>query len=247
MNVIKQIEEVLWKEYITYSEVELYVSKWQVDDGFYGPNFSIYYRSDNPNRINLKKTLHKINNETILKIAADLGIDTPFFIPSIPLIKNVLQDNYPTAFNSFEKAVKQIEENPDVSIGLANSTLESIIKTILKNIGINFNPKDTLYKLSLNLFNEFKLSPKDEMPIEVKTIGGSLLNTLNNIEKIRSDKTNAHGKTKEDYLINDSLYAYFVVNCISSIGLFFINFYEKKYKNKTIEIEDIPTIDEMPF
>ena len=69
----------------------------------------------------------------------------------------------------------------------------------------------------------------------------------NHIETLRSTKTSAHWKTKKDYLIDDPLYAYFVVNSVSTVGLFLINFYEKKY-NKKVEInEEKRKIMDVPF
>jgi hypothetical protein len=66
------------------------------------------------------------------------------------------------------------------------------------------------------------------------------------IEHIRSDNTKGHGKTDFDYMIDDPLYAKFIINIISSVGLFLINYYEKKFlpnkKDSAIQDED-----ELPF
>ncbi len=69
-----------------------------------------------------------MDGETLIKIAIDLGVDTPDLIPSIPFFRNEIKAEYPTASQAFEKAYKEIEENPDIAIGLVNSALESIIK-----------------------------------------------------------------------------------------------------------------------
>ena len=65
-----------------------------------------------------------------------------------------------------------------------------------------------------------------------------------NIEKIRSEKTNMHGKMSDDYLINDSVYTYFIVNSVTTIGLFLNSFYNNKFPEeiieKQIEIDDLP-------
>ncbi len=73
-----------------------------------------------------------MNGELLLKIAIDLSIETPDFIPSIPIFRNEIKVNYSNASNSFEKAFKDIEEHPDIAVRLANSALESIIKEILR-------------------------------------------------------------------------------------------------------------------
>ena len=87
----------------------------------------------NIKKIDLKKTLHQIDGETLLKIAIDLGLDTPDFIPSIPMFKNELKSSFETAAQTFEKAYCNVEKDPSLAIGLANSALESIIKAILKD------------------------------------------------------------------------------------------------------------------
>ena len=189
--------------------------------------------------IDLTETLHNIPGETLLKIAIDLGVETPDFIPSIPMFRNVIKSEYKTASATFEKAFKQIEEHPDIAIGLANSALESIIKKILKDglVSVNTNQNKTLYDLTTNLLKEFQMYPNSDMPIEIKTIGSSLLSINQSIEKIRSEKTDFHGKGTEDYIIKDPLYTYFIVNTVASIGLFLDSFYKKKF----LEIyNDIP-------
>ena len=74
-----------------------------------------------------------MDGTTLLKIAIDLGVDTPDFIPSIPTFKNELKSEYKTAYDTFSKAYKQIEADPSLAVGLANSALESIIKENLKD------------------------------------------------------------------------------------------------------------------
>ena len=250
MKLVEKIDKILWKEFETYNNVNFYIKKWQIFGNEGDSNFRISYNEGG--KINLKETLHDLDNEILIKIAVDLGIETPDFIPSIPLIKNSLKENYSSAFDAFDKAIKQVEFSPDIAIGLANSVLESIIKNILKNddIKTKWNEKDTLYKLTEQLLKEFQLFPIASMPIEIKTIGSSLLTLSQTIEKLRSNKTNLHGKLTKDYVIKESLYSYFIINIVASIGLFLIRFYEKQYgkleTNETENISDINSID-IPF
>jgi len=142
-----------------------------------------------------------------------------------------------------------------LAIGTANSTLESIIKHILENdsISIKLNKKETLYDLTQDILKEFTLFPNLKVPDEIRNIGSSLLKVSQNIEKLRSEKTTFHGKAKKDYIIKEPLYAYFVVNVISTIGLFLMSFYEKKYndiniyKENTDESESKTGKEEIPF
>ena len=244
MNLISEIENELWEQFKSYKNVRFYIEKWYEYDDVVGGNFHIFEKEDE--NIDLLKTLHNMDNETIIKIAIDLGIETPGFIPSIPLFKNIMKESYPSAFDSFEKAIKQVIDNPDVAIGLANSTLESIIKEILQHLEINkdsINNK-TLYELTNIILKEFHLYPNKDMPVEIRDIGSSLLKITKKIEEVRSNKTDFHGKTSFDYKITDPLYAYFIVNTITTIGLFLDNFYKIKFLQKN-ELEN--ENDNLPF
>lgn len=253
MKLVSDVENALWNyfEVSKYYNVEKYIEKWQIyedrttDTGFnlgWSPQFELI-KQENGN-IDLKSTLHNIDGETLLKIAIDLGVDTPDFIPSIPEFKNTLKTDYSTAYDTFVRAYKQIETDPSTAVGLANSALESIIKEILKDDRISSKIKgtETLYKLTGIILKEFSLTDKNN-PTEIKTIGSSLLAINQAVETLRSDKTYFHGKTDDDFLIKDSLYTYFVVNTVTTVGLFLNSFYRNKFPAPVIVQDN----DELPF
>lgn len=244
MNLIKNIESAIWAEYKSYKDVKLYIEKWHVWD-YNWENFHIILKPSED--IDLLSTLHNIEGETLLRIAIDLGVETPDFIPSIPVFRNEIKSSYPTASRTFEDAFKQIEEHPDIAVGLVNSALESIIKEILKDDRINVQIKgnETLYSLVGEILKILQLYPTSDIPKEIKTIGSSLLSISKSVEELRSDKTKFHGKTDDDYIINDSLYTYFVVNSVTTVGLFLKKYFEKKYPPKQIIIDN--GADDLPF
>ncbi|MDR1895689.1 MAG: abortive infection family protein [Prevotellaceae bacterium] len=253
MELISNIENTLWSLFTEkkYRNVRFYIEKWHRHEEGYNfndswENFTIY-KNMNQN-IDLTKTLHNIDAETLLKIAIDLGIDTPDFIPSIPTFRNEIKAEYPTASSTFESAFKKIESEPNIAIGLANSALESIIKEILKDDRINNQIKGngTLYKLTSEILNVFQLFPTSDIPEEIRTIGSSLMSISQGIEKMRSEKTDFHGKTRDDYKIDSPIYTYFVVNCVTTIGLFLNSYYKTKFPKPKVERE-INEIDELPF
>lgn len=245
MKLAKEVEQAIWDEYGSYKDVRNYVEKWHEYDGFNNnwENFSIVEKTDK--NIDLNATIHSMAGNILLKIAIDLGVDTPDFIPSIPTFKNDIKSDYKNAYDTFNKAYKLIESDPSTAIGLANSTLESIIKEILKDkrISSKVNGGETLYKLTSIILKEFNLT-SSEHPKEIKTIGNSLLSINQAIEKLRSEKTNFHGKTSEDFLIEDSLYVYFVLNSVATIGLFLNSFYKTKYIKFEPEVEED---EDLPF
>lgn len=249
MQLVASVEKAIWDEYKSYKQVRLYINKWYKNNfdpnGFndnFWENFKIIERSNG--EIDLTSTLHTMTGTDLLKVAIELGVDTPDFIPSIPTFKNELKSDYKTAYDTFTKAYKQIEIDPSTAVGLANSALESIIKEIMKDdrIASKINGGETLYKLTKIILKEFNLT-NDNHPVELKTIGSSLIAINQSIEKLRSEKTNFHGKTKDDYLINDTIYTYFIINTVATIGLFLNSYYKTKFPKAAV----IVTKDDLPF
>lgn len=251
MKLVKDVHDAIWSEYKSYKEVRFYIDKWYVVEQVgwtdYEENFSIQKKENG--EIDLLSTLHNIDGTTLLRIAIDLGVETPDFIPSIPIFRNELKSSYETASATFEKAFKQIEEDPGLAIGLANSALESIIKEILKDDRLNSKIKgtETLYSLTSEILKAFQMFPNSEMPSEIKVLGSSMLSINQSIEKLRSEKTIVHGKTIDDYVIQDSLYSYFIVNSVTTIGLFLNSYYKSKFPKVNIEGKEEDDIDDLPF
>lgn len=245
MKLATEVEQAIWNEYSSYKNVRNYIEKWYECDeqNFNWENFRIVEKEDKT--IDLNSTIHSMPGEILLKIAIDLGVDTPDFIPSIPTFKNELKSEFKTAYDTFTKAYKQIEIDPSLAIGLANSALESIIKEILKDERIKSKIKgtETLYKLSNIILKEFNITNINH-PIEIKTIGSSLLAICQSIEKLRSEKTNFHGKTGDDFLLSEPIYTYFVINSVSTVGLFLNSYFKTKYPKPEPEIVDE---NDLPF
>jgi hypothetical protein len=248
MKLIKEVDDAIFYQYKKSKDILYYIRKWHIvqqEWNDHWENFIIAF--DSNGSIDLVETLHGINGELLIKIAIDLGVATPDFIPSIANFRYELKSEYKIASAVFEKAITQIEIHPDIAVSLANSALESIIKEIFSDERIKTKPQSgkTLYDLAGDLLKELQLYPNSDMPIEIRTIGSSMLAMNQSIEKLRSEKTNVHGKSSEDYIVEDPLYTYFVVNSVTTVGLFLISFYKNKFpKPKSLIIEND---DELPF
>lgn len=233
IDLALQIYDRLFEMYDSSANVESYIEKWykvyNPHTPFRSENFSFVYYENG--QINIKKTIYSIDGETLLKIAIDLGIETPGFIPMIPTFRNDLKSDYSVASQAFEKAFKQVESDPSLAIGLANSALESVIKKILSDnrIPIDYKEGDTLSKLISKICKAFNLHVDKNMPKEVKTIGSSLISVCNAIEDLRSKKTEFHGKANKDLVVTSPLYSYLIVNAVSTVGSFLLNFYKANY------------------
>lgn len=179
-----------------------------------------------------------------------MGLETPDFIPSVPTFKNELKSSYETAAQTFDKAFCNVEKDPNLAIGLANSALESILKEMLKDerSQIQYDSRDTLSKLIKNICKAFRLNNGDSLPQEVQTIAKSLIACSNAIEDLRSTKTEMHGKTQDDFIIKDPMCAYFVVNAVSTVGLFLLNYYMGKYPRQVNNARyEFDPDDDLPF
>jgi len=233
MDLALQIYNRLFELYDTGVDVESYIEKWYEIYNPHSPyrseNFSFVYYENG--QINIKKTIYSIDGETLLKMAIDLGIETPGFIPMIPTFRNDLKSDYSVASQTFEKAFKQVESDPSLAIGLANSALESVIKKILSDnrIPIDYKEGDTLSKLINKICKAFNLHVDKNMPKEVRTIASSLISACETIETMRSKKTEFHGKSDEGFIISSPLYSYFIINAVSTVGTFLLNFYKNQY------------------
>lgn len=114
MKLVKSVHDAIWEEYKTYKEVKLYIKKWQSEEGDYHNswyNFEIALKDNK--EIDLLQTLHNMSGSDLLKVAIDLGVDTPDFIPSIPTFKNELKSDYKTAYDTFSKAFYNTTQNSD--------------------------------------------------------------------------------------------------------------------------------------
>ena len=242
LTLIKKIITELNKQY-TSTDIRTYLERWIVEYDSFNQNFGIHLNNDG--ELDLDSTIKNIDDETLLKIAIDLEIDTPDFIPSIPFFKNEIKSSFKTAGKTFDLACKKVASEPDTAISLSNAALESIIKEILKDERLkdnSYNDNDTLYDLTKKCLKKFQAYPSNNIPNEIGKVGSGLLSCCQAIERIRSDKTLvAHGKTDGDFVIDDSTSAFFIVNAVTTIGLFLLKQYQKYYPIKEKDSEmDLP-------
>jgi hypothetical protein len=260
MDLVNKISPMLWEMFPSskYQNVRRYVEKWHEGHwtGWNGEewdeNFHIYFKDDDKKEIDLDETLHNIPNDVLVKMAIDLGIDTPGFLPIVSTFKNILKDQNQSAYQNFQRATKNVYENPDNAVALAASTLEGIIKTILshdtfKDDASNFKNK-SLSKLVAAVIQKFNFNDKTQCPQEIITIASQLRSLGSTIDDLRSDKSTAHGKAVDDYVIDDPLWAMLTVNTSATLGLFLWEYFEKKYlPSLTQTAEEEIDISEIPF
>ena len=141
----------------------------------YWENFPIEFKDKDRKQISLYSTLCNMPGELLLKVAIDMGGgETPDYIPSIPTFRNEIKDNYKNASETFEKAFRDVEKDPSLAIGLANSVLESIVKDVLRaNHVQDYSERDTLTELVRKCFKHFRMNDSS-LPSEIKSIANSI-------------------------------------------------------------------------
>lgn len=237
-----RIEEAFWNLFdkSKYRQIEEYLKRWHIGEGFY-ENFCIYHQDDH---IDLSLTLSEIPNDILIRIAADIGVETPGILPCIPTMKNILNHNNTNAYTNFERAIKNVYDNPDQSVALAASTLEGIFKTIIASLdveGSKTNP--SLSELTNKVVKNLIGSCDPEAPREIKTLAGNLRALGNTIDDLRSDKSTAHGKAEGEYVVDDELWAETVVNTTATLGILLWRLFERK----NMQEDQGRIADELPF
>lgn len=250
MQLSDRVDEALWKlkDGQTYKYTENYLKHWQESigqrfdsfgEGYYDVyNFDIYYKDENNERVDTQQTLQNMPGDVLLRIAVDLGVPTPNYLPvTVEKFKNVFKNENPYVYDNFEKALKELRDNPNLAVSLASSSLEGVIKTILNDEVLFGNTRndiasDSLTKLSRMIMQKFRrIYGEEKCPMEVQTLATSLSGICKAVDDLRSDKTSAHGKLKDDYVIDNPLWAELVVNSCATVGMFLWEFYSV---NKTI-------------
>ena len=260
MKIYSDIEKTLYERYQGYEGVSLYMKHYYPDywndwDKDYEPSYEMKRKKDGSFVIDVKSTLLKTDDEKLLRIAIDLGIKIPNVLYTIPIINEILADKrfeYLNACESFQKAISDVITAPENAISLANTTLETIIKRVLEDPNIkcpSYDKNFTLQKLLTLLLKEFSLYPDRNIRSELNRIGSSLICIAQSIECLRSDKTFVHGKGIHDTITKDPVAASFIVNTVSTLGLFIISTYEKYYNNIDITNidKDAPSDEDIPF
>ena len=157
-----------------------------------GKTFSVYEKDGH---IDLGCTLAEMPNDILIKMAADIGIETPGLLPCIPVMKNILGKANASAYANFERAVRDVYDCPDQSVALAASTLEGVFKAIIQDMDPNASVGNlSLSKLTSKVVKELVDACDPSTPQEVKTLAAQLRSLGSSIDNLRSDKSTAHGK-----------------------------------------------------
>jgi hypothetical protein len=173
--------------------------------------------------------LSKETDKVVFHIANELKINSHDNIEAIIQLENLLQKNYlKNIIDDFNRSVSNIEKDPDLAIASASSTLESICKSLLDYLSIDYPKDQGLSSLVSLTFHQLDLSPSAHSDAEIKRILGGLTNAGLGIGVLRTGYSSAHGKGSKQYRLGKR-HARLVVNSMATIGIFLLETYYDKY------------------
>jgi len=100
----------------------------------------------------------------------------------------------PNVKADFERALSDIDSDPEGAITSACSTLESLAKSILDGLGKPYPKDQSIQPLVMTTLRELKLAPDQYSEAEIKRITGGLINIPAGIGVLRSKYGDAHGR-----------------------------------------------------
>jgi len=128
--------------------------------------------------------------------------------------------------NDFERALEAADSDPADAITAACSTVESVCKCILDEMGKPYPTNKDIKGLVVEVAKHLNLSPgRDDLPKEweqdIRTILSGLFNVISGIGSLRTHAGDAHGKGKNP-VPADARIARLAIHAASTVSLFYI-------------------------
>jgi hypothetical protein len=185
----------------------------------------------NSKRVYVQEILANAKNQIVLEVAKDLGlINSNDVIDSTYVLENYFSDHgLEQCMRDFNRCLENISNDYDSAIGNASSTLESIFKAILDDMGEKYPKDESLSPLATDVFNKLNLSPSEHTNPEIKRILGGLLNAGLGIGTLRTKFSSFHGKGSNQKRL-ETRHARLVINSLTTIGLFVLETYLQKHQ-----------------
>jgi hypothetical protein len=128
----------------------------------------------------------------------------------------------------FERAMSQVDLDPEDAVTSACSTIESVCKCLLDEMGEAYPTKQDIGGLVKAVTRRLNLSPdRTDISADIKQLLGGLANACSGIGALRTHSGDAHGRGKRRYRL-DARVARLAVNAASTVSLFFIETWRKR-------------------
>lgn len=147
-----------------------------------------------------------------------------------------------TVQRDLDRALTYLNSDPETAVTSACSTVESVCRTILVEIGKEFPAKKDIKSLYNAVREPLGLAPDktDIHPIiadDVRKVLSGFATSIEGIGALRTHGSGAHGREKA-YPRIDARIARLAVNSASTLSLFLIETWQRKYPNKPLHREN---------
>lgn len=132
--------------------------------------------------------------------------------------------------SEWDKALLRKLDDPEGSITIAKTMLESVCKHILERTGTDYNGKEDLPKLYNKCSRSLNLLPDQYTENEFKKILGGCISVTNGLAAIRNKLSDAHGRGSKP-VKPQARHAELAVNLAGSMALFLMSTWEKNFSS----------------
>lgn len=142
--------------------------------------------------------------------------------------------DFDTVGRDLDRALANVEEDPEDAITAACSTVESVCRSVLVELGMQLPSKKDIQNLyeavrvPLGISPSAKLDVPDEIATDTRTILGGLASVLHGVGSLRTHIGDAHGRER-NFKRPDPRIARLAINAASTLTLFIIETWERKF------------------
>jgi hypothetical protein len=127
--------------------------------------------------------------------------------------------------HAWSRALVRRTEDPEGAITAARAMVESVCKTILDDLEVDYGEKDDLPKLYRSVAAVLELTPEQRSDEQVKRILGGCASAVEGLGSLRNRAGDAHGKGRIAYRLGPR-HATLAVNLAGTIAIFLIETHE---------------------
>lgn len=155
-------------------------------------------------------------------------------VAAVTLLKHADALDLESVRSSFIAAIDEADSKPDGAITAACSTVESVCKCILDEMGVPYPNKQDVQGLMGAVAKQLNLSPgRDDLPKEweqdIRQVLSGLYTVVGGIGSLRTHIGDAHGRGKNPFPV-DARIARLAINAASTVSLFYIETWQRSIR-----------------
>ncbi len=180
-------------------------------------------------RVYVQDLLKSMDSKTILLIGKELGLysENKGLLSVKLVIELINQNNLSSVLEDFNRALHNIEKDPEQAVTSSSSTLESICKAIIELEGNPLPKKQNISVLLSNVVEIVGFNPSHHSDSEIKRILGGIQNVILGVGALRTGYSAAHGHGIRKYKLSER-HVRLLVNSMITFGMFILETYIDK-------------------